>query len=49
MTHEPTVPLAPEAAFRRFTDGLGDWWPREYRWGPNVLDALVLERHAATA
>lgn len=26
---EIRVPAEPEAAFRRFTDGIGTWWPRQ--------------------
>lgn len=27
VVREVTVPAPPEAAFRRFTEGIGEWWP----------------------
>jgi hypothetical protein len=30
-------------AFARFTDGLGDWWPREYTWSQDRLEAMGSE------
>ena len=44
------VELDPDAAFARFTEGLGGWWPAEYTWSQDVLveigiaDGLCFER-----
>jgi uncharacterized protein YndB with AHSA1/START domain len=37
------VPLPPEEAFRLFGPGLQRWWPREYTWGQEALDAIAIE------
>jgi uncharacterized protein YndB with AHSA1/START domain len=37
------VPLAPERAFARFTDGIGEWWPPEYTWSQAKLEAIGVE------
>ncbi len=38
-----TVPLAPADAFTFFVQGFGEWWPREYTWGQDVLQHIGLE------
>ena len=38
-----TVPRPPERAFVAFVDGLGDWWPPEYTWAQQKLDAIGIE------
>ena len=40
---EVVVPLGPAAAFARFAEQLGDWWPREYTWSGAVLDDIGIE------
>jgi uncharacterized protein YndB with AHSA1/START domain len=37
------LPIAPEQAFRLFTNGLGSWWPREFSWSQDVLDEIGME------
>jgi uncharacterized protein YndB with AHSA1/START domain len=43
MTHAITVPLPPDRAFARFTEGMADWWPPEYTWAQQALDAITIE------
>ena len=38
-----TIPLPLERAFDRFARELGDWWPREYTWGRDVLQQIAIE------
>lgn len=38
-----SVPVAPTEAFERFSDGLADWWPREYTWSGEALQAIAIE------
>jgi uncharacterized protein YndB with AHSA1/START domain len=38
-----TVSLAPPQAFALFAERLGDWWPREYTWGQDALQAIGIE------
>jgi uncharacterized protein YndB with AHSA1/START domain len=38
-----SVSLPPAAAFSLFTEQLGSWWPREYTWSQDVLEAIGLE------
>jgi len=40
-----TVELAPDEAFRLFTEGIGEWWPLEegYSYGGDRAGAIVLE------
>jgi uncharacterized protein YndB with AHSA1/START domain len=45
MTHTITIQLPPDAAFGRFTDGMGAWWPPEYTWAQQTLDAIAVEPH----
>ena len=37
------VGVAPEQAFKLFTDGLGSWWPREFSWSQDVLEEIGME------
>jgi uncharacterized protein YndB with AHSA1/START domain len=37
-----TVPAEPDRAFEAFVD-LGSWWPREYTWSADVLEAIWIE------
>lgn len=37
------VPLPLPRAFDRFARELGDWWPREYTWGQDVLREIGIE------
>lgn len=43
ISHTVTVELPLEAAFARFVDDLGDWWPREYTWSGDVLEEIGIE------
>lgn len=45
VRHGVTVPLPPQEAFSLFAD-LAAWWPREYTWSGELVDALGLEPHA---
>lgn len=38
-----SVPAAIDHAFAVFTDGLGSWWPREFTWSQDVLDAVGMQ------
>jgi uncharacterized protein YndB with AHSA1/START domain len=39
-----TVPVPPERAFAAFTDGIDEWWVREFTWsGPEALDRIGIE------
>lgn len=38
-----TVSLTPSQAFALFAEQLGDWWPREYTWGQDALQAIGIE------
>ena len=46
IAHELTVELTPEAAFARFVDDLGAWWPREYTWSAEALERIGIESRA---
>jgi uncharacterized protein YndB with AHSA1/START domain len=46
IRHTLAVPRDPAAAFRLFSDELGRWWPREYTWGQEALEAIGLEPRA---
>lgn len=37
-----TVPVAPDRAFAAFAD-LGSWWPPEFTWSQDVLDAIGMD------
>lgn len=37
------LPVGPEHGFGMVTAGLATWWPTQYSWGPDVLDAHELE------
>ena len=41
--HELTVEAPPERAFARFAEELGAWWPREYTWSGDALEAIGIE------
>lgn len=38
-----TVNAPKERAFYVFTDGLADWWPSEYTWSQNMVEAMTIE------
>ncbi|HYD50983.1 MAG TPA: SRPBCC family protein [Gemmatimonadaceae bacterium] len=38
-----TIARPPAEAFALFTEGLGRWWPREYTWGQEALEAIGME------
>jgi uncharacterized protein YndB with AHSA1/START domain len=46
IRHSLTVPRPPDEAFALFTERLGSWWPREYTWSQQVLDAIGIEPYA---
>lgn len=37
------VPLTPPEAFRLFFEDLQRWWPREYTWGNEAMEAIGIE------
>jgi uncharacterized protein YndB with AHSA1/START domain len=43
MRHAITVQLPPDGAFARFTEGMSGWWPREYTWAQEALEAIAIE------
>ena len=43
LEHHVTVSASPDAAFHRFTERFGDWWPREYTWSRERLGRIGLE------
>jgi uncharacterized protein YndB with AHSA1/START domain len=43
VRHSVTVPLPPPAAFEAFAERLGDWWPPEYTWSQQKLEAIGIE------
>ena len=43
IRHEVSVARAPDAAFRSFAEHLDRWWPREYTWSGDVLQAIGIE------
>jgi uncharacterized protein YndB with AHSA1/START domain len=40
-----TVDVPPERAFELFTEGLGQWWPREFSWSQDALEEMGIEPH----
>jgi uncharacterized protein YndB with AHSA1/START domain len=46
IQHTVEVPLPPERAFARFVEQLGEWWPAEYTWSQDVLEAIGIEPRA---
>jgi uncharacterized protein YndB with AHSA1/START domain len=40
-----TVDLPPERAFQLFTEGLGQWWPREFSWAQESVEEMGIEPH----
>ena len=43
MTASVVVAVPPARAFTLFTAGLGEWWPPEYTWSGDVLEAIGIE------
>ena len=43
IEHSIGVARDPEQAFALFTTQLGRWWPREYTWSQDVLQAIGIE------
>ncbi|MGH3994468.1 MAG: SRPBCC family protein [Pseudonocardiaceae bacterium] len=41
-----TVEASPERAFEVFTEGLGEWWPKEFSWSQDVLEEIGIEPRA---
>lgn len=39
VLHTVTVETSKEHAFSVFTDGLTGWWPSEYTWAQDTLEA----------
>jgi len=46
IRRELSVACAPAAAFHVFTAHMHRWWPREYTWSGDVLDAIGIEPRA---
>ncbi|HET8655108.1 MAG TPA: SRPBCC family protein [Longimicrobiaceae bacterium] len=44
-----SVPVAPDEAFRVFTQDFSRWWPAEYTWSGPVLQWIGLEPHPGGA
>ncbi|MGH7961427.1 MAG: SRPBCC family protein [Candidatus Binatia bacterium] len=40
-----SVPLSPSEAFHLFFEEFGRWWPREYTWGQEAMEAIGIEPH----
>jgi uncharacterized protein YndB with AHSA1/START domain len=38
-----SVGLSPERAFRLFTEGMTQWWPREFSWSQDRLEQMAIE------
>jgi uncharacterized protein YndB with AHSA1/START domain len=38
-----SVDAPPDRAFELFTEGMGEWWPREFSWSQDRLDEIGLE------
>jgi uncharacterized protein YndB with AHSA1/START domain len=43
VRHTVTVETSKEHAFSVFTDGLAGWWPSEYTWAQDTLEAMIIE------
>ena len=43
VTAEIEIPLAPNAAFALFDEGIGRWWPRAYSWSGERLVEIRME------
>jgi uncharacterized protein YndB with AHSA1/START domain len=43
LSRSVTVPAPVDRAFAVFTDGLSDWWPRDYTWSGDRLEVIALE------
>jgi uncharacterized protein YndB with AHSA1/START domain len=37
------VDVPPERAFELFTEGMGEWWPREFSWSQDRLEEIGIE------
>lgn len=49
ITKRVTVPLPPEAAFNRFTEGIGSWWPKKtHSVGQGEVENVILENGKGT-
>ncbi len=45
VEHSVHIRADPTAAFARFAERLGSWWPREYTWSGDVLVDIGIEPH----
>ena len=45
IEHRTIVPIAPSAAFTRFTADIQSWWPPEYTWSQDALASFGIEPH----
>ncbi len=44
ITKRVTVALTPQAAFNRFTEGIGSWWPKEtHSVGQSEVEKVILQ------
>lgn len=46
IRHALVVPRPRDEAFALFAERLGSWWPREYTWSQQVLEAIGIEPYA---
>jgi uncharacterized protein YndB with AHSA1/START domain len=46
LTASVTVGAPRERAFELFTEEMGTWWPREFSWSQDKLEAIGIEPHA---
>jgi uncharacterized protein YndB with AHSA1/START domain len=46
VTASVTVQVPRERAFELFTVGMGSWWPREFSWSQEKLEAIGIEPHS---
>jgi uncharacterized protein YndB with AHSA1/START domain len=46
LTASVTVQAPRERAFELFTEGMGTWWPKEFSWSQDKLEAIGIEPHA---
>jgi uncharacterized protein YndB with AHSA1/START domain len=46
LTASVTVAVPRERAFELFTAEMGSWWPREFSWSQDKLEAIGIEPHA---
>ena len=38
-----SVDAPPQRAFELFTEGMGEWWPKEFSWSQEVLEDMGIE------